>query len=778
MGKYWDRARGAAEPAIDAPEQTGGVPPPSTTVDGGGKYWSRAIGAGEPSPTQAQQPSAVAPQSTGFFGGIKDMIVGKRDPRFVSVHGMHGQMVQERNQHVVDAHAAASLTGASDAALGDIYQNELGDRFISREQDENGYEVMTYRGQDRQPVRGYVNRPGLEMEDVSRTVTSTLPYMAAGGGTGVVLRGAGTAIRAGGQAITAGATSLGNDVASGFLGSQQGPDLGKAAIVSAGGAAGELVAPIAGAAWRRFVTEPKLFNRSTGQLTEEGAAAAKAAGYDPAQMTADIRKEFAKTYARTDGDASAAIAATTDHEFGIPSTLGQRTKDSQQLLDEKAMRYGLHGQAAKEIMTSFDQRQLDAVKTAAIETSDSVRSIAGRIAPERAGSELSISMLGPHIRSGMQHTQAAAKAAEKEAWDRVPALLPKPEAFGLLSNSLMTRLGTLPVDEMTTPTATAMARSLDDFVAGKASSGPVAKVLDRPRELTVDQMRRRLLGMSESATTATNRKAAQALYAGFNDWIDTAARQSLLSGDVEAAAALRTARDASRTLREVFSPTDIQGRRTPAARIIDDVIQRSDSAEGIVTGLFGGGPAANVPDGTVDAVRAMRRALGRYAKGEAGAQTWNDIRAAYWVRLVRDKTGEMFTPGQMLRNVKLAQNNQATVMKELYGPAELAAIGRFRKALEQISYKDPNPSGSGVAIATYAKQFLGKVLSSVPFAQAALEYSGLPSAFGRVGARQAVSPSPAALAPTIGPYVTSGTNALMTFDTPQPRNALMPPVDR
>lgn len=705
----------------------------------------------------------------GILSSLSGMVRGEQDPNYEGVRSVYEQFSRELEAPM----GSAATLGAGDDALGDIVAKTLGDRVIRRERDAHGQEVFVTRGPDGGEQRGYLNVPGLDSQDVVRGVRGTLPYLAAGGAAGTALRAAGGLTRVGGQVVAAGGTSVAGDLGAGGMGSGQGVDWPKAAINAGTAGAGEFAAPAIGAVWRRFVTEPRLFNRSTGQLTPAGEAAAKSAGYDPAQMTADIQREFAKTYAKSGNDAQTSVAALADHEFKIPSTIGQRTKDSQQLLDEKAMRFGLHGQAAKEIITSFDKRQLDAVKTAAIEASDDIRGIAARIAPDRAGSELSISMLGPHIRGGMQKVQDAARAAERQAWDQVPAMLPKPEAFDLLRNSLMTRLGTLPVDETITPTATAMARSIDEFVAGKSSSQPVAKILDRPQVMTVDQMRRRLLAVSESASTNTDRKATQALYAGFNDWIDTAAQQSLLTGDVEAAAALRAARDTSRMMREVFAPTDLKGRRTPGARIIDDVLQRSDSAEGIVTGLFGGGPAANVPDGTVEALRLMRRALGRYAKAEAGTQTWNDIRAAYWVRLVRDKTGEMFTPGYMLRNIKLAQNNQASVMRELYGPGELAAIGRFRKALEQISYKDPNPSGSGVAIAALTKQFLGKVLTSIPYGQAALEFSGIPSAVGRVAARKAVSGSISTPNPLMGPYFSAGSNALAGQDATQPQNALI-----
>jgi hypothetical protein len=766
MGKYWNRAAGVSDEPTSGGDQATVVQP---TQDGGGKYWRRATGASE---TPETAPSREAAPSQGFFAGVKEMVQGKHDPRYAGVGTIYGQFPGDLEGPM----GAAATMGAGDDALGDVVAKSLGDKVIRRERDAHGQEVFVTRGPDGAEQRGYLNAPGLDSQDVVRGVRGTLPYFATLTPVGSALRGAAAVVRVGGQAAAAGSTSIAGDVASGALGSEQGVDYQKAAINTLAAGAGEAVTPAFSAVWRRFVTEPKLYNRATGQLTAEGAAAAKAAGYDPAQMTADIQREFAKTYAKTGGDASSAIAAATDAEWKIPSTLGQRTKDQQQLLDEKAMRMGVQGQAAKETMERFDKDQAQAIRSAVLDSGPDVTGMAQRIAPNRTGAEMSPSTLGPEIRAGMRGAQGAARAGEREAWDKVSDLTPKPQAFGTLPDMLAGRLGDLPVDEVNTRAAAQMAKALDDYVSGKAISKPVAGVLKQTPVTTLDQMRRRLLAMSQSADNATDQRAARAIYDGFNDWIDDAASKALVNGDVDAAAALRSARDVTKTMRSIFSPTDLRGHATPGARRLDDVLQRSDSAEGIVSGLFGGGPAANIPDGTVEALKLMRTGLSRYAKSDAAKQTWNDVRAVYWTRLVRDKTGEVFTPGVMLRNLKLAQNHQGSVMQELYTPAERGAIMRLRTALEQVVAKDPNPSGSGTAIAAYARQFLGNVLAAIPGGQVAWQYSGIPSAMGKAAATRAVRQLPESRNALLGPWAAAGSNTTMfEGDTPEPhRNALMP----
>lgn len=720
-------------------------------------------------PLPEKQPSAGAmpPAPPGFVpmpdqqarGGIlsslSGMVRGEQDPNYEGVRSVYEQFSRELEAPM----GSAATLGAGDDALGDIVAKTLGDRVIRRERDAHGQEVFVTRGPDGGEQRGYLNVPGLDSQDVVRGVRGTLPYLAAGGAAGTALRAGGAFVRVGGQMVAAGSTSVGGDLGAGGMGSEQGVDWPKAVINAGAAGAGEFAAPAIGAVWRRFVTEPRLFNRSTGQLTPAGEAAAKSAGYDPAQMTADIQREFAKTYAKTAGDASSSIASATDAEWKIKSSLGQRTKDQQQLLDEKAMRMGVQGQAAKEVIERFDKDQSQAIRTAVLDGSPEVTSMAQRLAPNRTSAELSPSTLGGEIRSGLQSARGAARVGEREAWDKVTDLTPKPEAFDTLPDMLAGRLGDLPVDEINTRAAAQMAKALDDFVSGKAVSKPVAGVLKQRPVTTLDQMRRRLLAMSQSADNATDRTAATAIYNGYNDWLDDSAQKALVNGDVGAAAALRGARDVSKTMRQIFQPTDARGRATPGAKRLDDVLQRSDSAEGIVSGLFGGGPAANIPDGTIEALKLMHNGLTRYAKSDVAKQTWNDVRAAYWVRLVRDKTGEVFTPGVMLRNIKLAQNNQGSVMRELYNRKEQAAIMRLRKALEQVVAKDPNPSGSGSAIAAYARQFLGSVLNAIPGAQIAWQYSGIPTAIGKAAAYRAVSQAPQATNALMGPWAAAAASA-------------------
>ena len=136
----------------------------------------------------------------------------------------------------------AATLGASDAQLGDAYQKALGDRFIRREAIPGGYEVMVTRGADGKEQRGYVNKPGLDTEDVVRAVRGSLPYMLTGGAAGAATRGAGLIANAVGQGVASAATSAAGDVAQMPLGSQQGVEGGKAAAMGLFGLGAPIVA--------------------------------------------------------------------------------------------------------------------------------------------------------------------------------------------------------------------------------------------------------------------------------------------------------------------------------------------------------------------------------------------------------------------------------------------------------------------------------------------------------------------------------------------------------
>lgn len=717
-----------------------------------------------PAPTGAPaipDPNAE-PDASTWIGRRWQDIRGRTDPRYKGL----GDVVSDNPEvFPLTDQSAIKMAAPGDEAYHDIIKQQLGPNYIRTETDANGSKVMVYKdlktGAER---KSYVNRPGLDWQDFDRAMYGTLPYLVTGGVAGRLAQGAPLAARALIQGGVGAATSAGQDVAAGAMGSEQGVDAIKMGVAGGAGAVGELAAPAVGALWRRFVTEPKYFNRATGQLTQEGERLAKQAGIDPGSLTDELAKTFAKTYAKTGDEAAAAFQAQAG-PLNIPATVGQRTKDPQQLLQEKAMRQGLFGQQAKERMTAFDEQQKEAVGNAVLGSTrggvprpgsgrPEVPGLTRRVAPDRPPGEYNKESVGAGIQGSAKAAKDAAKEATEQAWAKVGPLEPTDDAFKLLPtviNKKLDDVGGVAIDDAITPAAAKMAKELDQFMAGEAP-GQVAKILDNSPVRTVNQMRKRMLGISKGAATPEDRRAAAALYDGFNDWIDQAASAQLLKGDPASAANMVTARGLHREMMQVFNGA----KGTPQARILEQVFGKADSPENVINALFTG-PTAEIKQGSAAALANLKQAFDKYLPKEQAASAWGDVKLAYVLKIAQDKQGRLQSPQNLLNNIQRARSTQGSLFNTLLTPQERQFVANLEKALERIVWRDPNPSGTATAAANLMKQFLGTIWDAIGIksqvVRTAIEASGLGRAYGAASASRAVDQSLRGLpAPTLGQY--------------------------
>lgn len=647
---------------------------------------------------KATLPEGAEPDANTWIGRRVQDIRGKRDPRFKDVPVYLPEPMTGGD--------AAMLYGkvfaGDDARYGDILAKSLGDRLVKREKDANGYEVITYVDDKGQQKQGYINKPGLDLEDVNRAAFGAAPYLAAGAGLGRFLgkTSAGPGVKSLIQGTGAAATSVGTDVAAMAAGSEQGVDPIRAGVIGAFGAAGEVATPGINYLVDRFIKVPGLFDKASGRLTDKGVAAAKQAGIDPAELTAEMAQVFAKTYART---GSPAVAGMKTRAGDIPVTQGQISKDPQQLLREKGMRIGVYGDEAKQIISKLDAQQKQAVTQTVTASGDPTKP--GMI--ERLGGDdvSRFASLGNDIRSGVETAKSGAKAMESAAWDKVKGLTATPQAFAEMPRIMGNRLGQMRVDAGNTPVAFRMGQMLDDFASGVIPEQS-AKMLGSVRPMTVDDMRRRLGPMvAEAANSPTDKAAAGAIYDGFNDWIAEAARKSLLDGDVAAAANLVTARDISREIGSVFRPRNAEMRPTAGGRMLQSIMSKGTPEE-IVDALFTGQTRSQIKDGSAEALDLIKQGLDKYAPPETAKETWNALRIAYWLRIVQNKGGDINTPQAILTNLKNAFWAQRSIATRLYTPQEMREMSRILNQMEAITWKDPNPSGTATGVAMHAREFL------------------------------------------------------------------------
>lgn len=718
------------------------------------RYSDRLIGGTSPVMAQPE------PKQEGWGEWIGNMVRGKRDPREADTRTVFEQYPNDLRNPT----ANAAIMGASDEAMGDIIAQNLGDRFVRREKDANGYDVIVTRGTDGQEQRGYVNAPGLDTQDVSRAIYGSLPYALTGGATGALMKGAGIGAQAVGQGLAATGTSVAGDVGTIVQGSEQGIDLPKAGVMGAFGAAGPVASAAGGALWRRFVTIPGLVDKGTGKLTAKGVEYARKAGLDPEDMTPDFATGFARATAET-GDPAVAATAMGTERFGIPATRGQVTKDPYLLTQEEGMRRRLFGESAQDTMRGFDKRQGEAIQRAAlgdvVETG--APSVGRTINPNRAlGAAPQAGDIGGSIQSAAVGAREAARAQEREVWGAATALEATDDALKLLPDKLNAKLGGMMPNERVTPAAAAMAKEVERMIAGEAPEKAAGWLSATPSR-NVDQMRRSLLSISQSAGNDADRTMAKAIYDGFNDWIGDAAEASLLKGDPAAALQLVKARGFTKEVRDLFSPAAADGTKSPAGRRLSNILdpKKTDSGAAVIDALFGSQGSSTPQAGAVGALRNLKTALERFTPDSAKA-AWDDVRFAYWSRLVTSKTGDLLGPQALVSNLKTALSSKDNVMGTLYTPKEMREISAFLRAMQTVAYKPPNASGSGYTAAGFIKDGLLKILDSFGLGKvsgAALNYTGVGNAWNAAAARQAVKQTSRPVAPNLTPAVTAAGQA-------------------
>lgn len=665
----------------------------------------------------------------GVMGGgpisqIASAIKGRQDPAYQDVGTVFDQFRGELHNPT----ANAATFGADDAAMADIIQKNLGDKFIRRERDANGYDVFVTRGPDGQEQRGYVNQPGLDTQDIARTVRGALPFVAVGGGVAGVTRNmagpfAHLVAKPAAQGASAATTSVAGDVASSHQGSEQGISLEKAGFAGLLGTGAELLSPAVGglARWWRG---PKPHINDAGGLTDEAAAAARQAGLDPSQLDTETARQFAIGLNRG-ADPKEIASMIQTNRFGIPTTKATRTKDPQLSAIEKDIRSGNLGEDAKRIMSEFDVNQRRELQGSALtrpnydeqtmlrrarnQPGDPYKEGMGAmVAPTRTAvtpDDVAPGRLATSIQDNLKGVQQRGEEAISKAFEPVGDVTPRPQAFESLPRALKAELGDIRVTNELTPVATQMVRSLEGYSKGKALVGNQADdFLGQTPLRTIVEQQRSLLAMKEAAQNGADRAAAKAIYNGYNNWIDEIADAGLVNGDPAAATALRTARQVTREVKSLFDP---RGRdiHPAAGRILNEIVHRDNNADSIVGKLFSG-PTSAPKDGAVDALRAIRKALFDPLKSTGksladpmeAARTWNDIRMAYWSRLVVDSKGNMASPTVAANNISAAMHNHQGLLGALFEPKEIGVMQQYVRALKQASFKDPNPSGTATAL--------------------------------------------------------------------------------
>ncbi len=773
-------------------------------------------------PAQEAQ-SKPAPQKGNIISRTIDAIKGKQDPAYANV-----PTFDDGSFSTVTSGLIGKLSGQDDKAYGDILSKSLGDRFKRRITDANGYDIIEYADDKGQTKQGYVNKPGLDSEDVSRGLFQAVPYALSGLGVGALMKGAPNILKGAAQLGAASGTSIVGDVAAMGVGSEQGVDKTKALMAGAGAglfqalphrATMAAIGGLGGAAygWGQGLSEDKStldaskplmyggagmvagvgtsllarrflgMNPGTyaqgGKLTPQGEAAAKAANMSPDELIGDAADTFAKNYAMT---RDAAQAAMFTDARSIPMSKAQITGARDDFVRQDQMLSGMKGRDAQEVAQQFlEVTQPRAIQREALGYLESPsvpvrpgaapppptipKGVMGQLNPTGVGLS-NPAKFGSSINSNLKEVKAAADAAENAAWKKVTDLKATPEAQDLLATEVNAALkdAQISLSKEVTPQTMAMIDVLKSYKSGKSPIQADEFIPDLSGR-SVDAVRREL-GLLVKNAQSSDRVSAGAIYEAFNVWIGKAAEKQLMIGNPEAAAALRQAVSISREAKQIWEPM-LQGKATPAANRLRDVLKDDATPEKVVSALFGDVTTrAAIPNGSVEALRAIKVGLDRYATKETSMQVMGDLKGAWWLKVVTGKNGEMATPQVIVNNIKMAKTQQGTLYNELLNASDMRAIDTFQRQMERIAYTPSklktNASGSGFTVGVLAKEAMEKVWQAIglnsTLGQAALSSMPVANKIGGAQARKAFNGELREVAPSLGP-IGGGVGSIYDF---------------
>lgn len=674
--------------------------------------------AGPRSVAASVDPNAEPDAPTWLGRRIQDLR-GKRDPRYDGLPPVLREI--DRMQGLTATNEADTLSryalGASDKDLSKMYQEQLGRNFVRHETDANGYPIIVFKDADGSEKKAYVNRPGLDTEDIVRGGVGALPFMKAAKVVGGMVKSAPVVGRMFAQGGGQAATSVAQDAAAVATGVS---DLDlvqsgvKAAVTGAGGIVGEGLGAALAPMVRKYWTEPSLYDKATGQLTQKGAAAAREAGVDPDDLVGAIAKDFAESFAKSN-DPNAAFRQAASKEFGIRRSLGEITGDKGQLLAEQQMRGGTMGEKAAKMVgdkdVGFDALQkqdIDRAVRGVSQPGSTATSMAERIAPERR-TELARTVgkddAGSFVKGNTDESFTVANQWEDDAWKAVPEMKAGENARATLPDHLNKVIGEFPIPPG--GKAEMMEKGLDAFIAGQK---PATASQWRTADPTGDvvQFRKWMSNLERTSVDPTDKAAARAMLKGYDDWIDESVL-SLSESDPLGAAKLRTARGITRELHDIFD-----GKGTPGQGILSQIMKKADSPEAIVNAIFTG-PTAEIKGGAMTALAHLKRAYDTYLPEASAKKAWDDIRLAYWLKMTADKGNEVKNPAALGSAINNMLGTQGSIVKALYSQEEIKSMRWLALAMGEIAKKNPNTSWSAIGVGALVKDSMNAIITSLGF---------------------------------------------------------------
>lgn len=560
------------------------------------------------------------------------------------------------------------------------------------EQDERGDPIL------RLPdgTRYRLNDPGLDSTDIGNVSGNIAAFFtpAAWASRLNQVRNLGLLGRAATQAAAAGAT----DVALQGAFNRGEIDPVRAIAASAGGAGGEVVGTALSAVGRRGVSA---FNRLTGRDATRAERVLREEGLTP---NAESVNALAARIPELDAGANpnALIGA---QRYGFTYTQGQRATDPRQRFEllsrEELLRQSPAGGHVLREAATRNAEQLDNALTGITRTVSGDAATGVNVSPAQytQGAARRLQQQADELDTQVADAYAAAGQGGRTAVSS--------EAVRNLPRILQTSVADFAPNPTTTPvTANTLAqmRAAADTVT-RAEGGNITGVTLK----ALETQRRILNNNINAATNNADRAAMVKLKREFDSWMDDAVDTALVSGDTSA---LQTLKDA-RALRAEF------GRRFEgsgdADRFIAGLLDGTRTPEELVNIALGAGQVSKA--GGARFIERLRAASG------GDPEVIGNLRAAHFLRLTRGNDGQPLAMGQIIRNIRTSDYNNASIVRALYTPEQWAEIRRLAASMEPLVARGDFARTSGTAerMARMLSQAVGGGVGDLPVVRGILQ---------------------------------------------------------
>jgi hypothetical protein len=543
-----------------------------------------------------------------------------------------------------------------------VYANSFdGDsRFGGAGEDAHGNPYLVWSGK---PY--YINAPGMSATDATDIVAQIAQLLPASKYAG---KGLSLTSRAARGAPAYAATNVAQQYGTMAAGGKDKVDLGEAGAAGAiGGAAEAVIPPVA---------------KAMGRVL----APARPAVPERLQMLARALK----------GEQS---------QGGIPMTRGQTSGDINIIRREEAMRHGAEGDLASAVMRRFDDQQTEAIRNQAM-------SLEGRLGAGVGNKESSITDIGSRIKEDLITARDSSKEAVREAYkkaaDTKAALNPE------VATDMATEMLRVP-REMNLFTTDGMNQLNAALRTLKSFTGLGGQAKLKPADIQMIERFRQGLNTAISGTQGTEQAALVRMKSVLDRRLNVAIDNGLLTGDPEALALLRQARDLRRIHAERFEAG--KGDRTGNAllKILDE---NGATPVQAINYIVNTGKASG-QDVALGMVRRLKNIFG------PDSEQIRLIKSAYLLRaFATARNGErVIDRRSLVTNAReMMAGDGKVVANELFTPAEREAVvnvtNEVSRTITPADAQNPSRSAWAFVQALMDRGLISSSLSSlrhVPF---------------------------------------------------------------